>query len=72
MTISMETVSKMAGLEPVIKDLGYLNGYNNGMPVEYEKCQAQGHTMVGRKIGNCTYEYTCNICNITYKIDSSG
>ena len=69
--VNIDSVSKMAGLEPVFKDLGWLNGYNNGLPEEYEKCRAQGHKVSGREVGNCAYEYTCNICNITYSIDSS-
>ncbi len=51
-----------------IRDFGYLNGYDE-TPEEVEKCK---HPKKGREIGNCTYEYTCDICNITYKIDSSG
>jgi len=69
--ITMETVAKMAGFK-TIKDLGWLNGYNNGLPKEYEKCVSQEYEVFGRKIGNCAYEYTCDICNICYSIDSSG
>ena len=69
--LTMETVSKLAG-HRTYKDLGFLNGYNNDLPKEYEKCCNQGHTMKGRKAGNCSYEYVCDICMITYSIDSSG
>jgi len=58
----------MEDVAPVLKDFGYLNGYVQ-TPIEVERCE---HAKRGRKIGNCAYEYTCDICKITYKIDSSG
>ena len=83
--LKLEAVSRMAGFntEPEsceldvnramrVKYLDWLNGYNNGLPVEYERCRNQGHRPKGRKIGNCAYEYHCPVCNISYKIDSSG
>jgi hypothetical protein len=68
--MKMGTVARLAGFHT--KDLGWLNGYNNGLPKEFEKCQSQGHETEGKEIGNCASYSYCPICNIEWRIDSSG
>ena len=67
---SMENHVKWAGLEK-IKNFGYANGWNN-TPKEVKCCRDLGHTLEGRKIGNCVHEHYCPICKITWTVDSSG
>ena len=66
--IRMNTIAQMAGLKPVVQNLGYANGFVK-TPTIVEKC---GHEKTDKIIGNCLVERTCLICGYTYKIDSSG
>jgi len=54
-----------------MKNLGYMNGWFDGTPEELKKCRELGHELEKETIGRCLNEYTCDICNIKYKIDSS-
>ncbi len=42
-------------------------------PEEYKKCKSGCHHefVSVRKLGNCRHEYSCEICNIKYNVDSS-
>ena len=54
-----------------IKDLGTVNGWKK-CPEEYMKCQVEAnHITAHRNIGICHNEYTCKICGIKWRIDSS-
>ena len=56
-----------------IKDLGLENEwYSTGYPSEYWDCLDAGHTKEKEVLGSCLTQYTCRICGITYKVDSSG
>jgi hypothetical protein len=56
------------GLDEV--DLGTANGWV-ATPIEYTSCRKANHPLNERKLGNCYYEYTCPICHITFRVDSS-
>lgn len=52
------------------KDLGYANGWKE-TPPEYDKCKKLGHPLKEEGIGRCLAEYSCPICKIKFKVDSS-
>jgi hypothetical protein len=69
-----------------MKDLGYQNGWegvvrilNDGTrirepdrnPAEYDKCRSLGHRLREVNVGRCLYKLTCDICQITFWVDSS-
>ena len=53
-----------------IKDLGCLNGFRV-IPEEMKACQDQHHVLKETNIGRCYNRYTCEICGISYTVDSS-
>jgi hypothetical protein len=59
-------------MENEMKNLGCMNGWKSE-PVEYTKCKSGCHHefVSTRKLGNCWYEYSCEICKIKYNVDSS-
>jgi hypothetical protein len=66
---------KVNGLCPTcegldVVDLGTANGWSVD-PSEYTACRAAKHPLNERKLGNCYYEYTCPVCNISFRVDSS-
>jgi hypothetical protein len=63
---------KFTMVVPSIKDLGCMNGWHlKDKPKEYVECCALGHKHTQKKLGNCWYEYYCEICKIRYNVDSS-
>lgn len=52
------------------KDLGYMNGWKE-TPPEYDRCKKLGHPLKEDGIGRCLAEYSCPICKIKFKVDSS-
>ena len=61
--------SKFRGCK-IVKDLGCMNGWRE-YPKEYTSCCETEHQLVVVKKGNCWYQYTCPICQITWDVDSS-
>jgi hypothetical protein len=54
------------------KNLGCMNGWKIGeTPKEYCECWSKGHKQTQIKLGECWYEYYCEICKIVYDVDSS-
>lgn len=53
-----------------MKDLGIMNGWNE-TPPEYRACKEAGHEMIVENLGRCYNEYSCEICQIKYRVDSS-
>jgi len=53
-----------------IQELIHL-GCANGWETEPEKIRRCTHELIRTNLGNCLNEYTCNICNYTYTLDSS-
>ena len=41
------------------------------IPPEYTACCEAQHPLKVAKKGNCWYQYTCPICQITWDVDSS-
>lgn len=52
------------------KHLGAANGWLM-QPQELKECEKQRHKQKEQQLGNCYHEYTCDICNIKYTVDSS-
>ena len=50
--------------------MGAVNGWLQ-RPTEVAQCEEQGHKTKEERLGDCYYEYTCDICNIKYTVDSS-
>lgn len=50
-----------------MKQLGEINFSE---PEEYKRCRKLGHTPKERKLSNCYYEYTCEKCGISWRVDS--
>jgi hypothetical protein len=70
----MENHVKWAGLEKKpYKDFGYANSWPNP-PMEVKRCQDLGHQLEEEKDAafSCVHIWSCPICKIQYKIDSSG
>ena len=51
-------------------DLGCANGWTRA-PDEYIVCAAKGHKKDAVELGTCYTEYSCKICRIKYRCDSS-
>ena len=51
------------------RNLGYVNGWEIN-PVEYMECIKAGHQRREENIGKCQTQIFCDICKITWKIDS--
>lgn len=51
-------------------DLGWLNGWREGVPPLIGSCRVQGHSLTEEKAGKGCTKRTCAICKYTYKIDS--
>lgn len=54
--------------EKEIQDLGCANSWAEAVPEPYKQCN---HPAQVDKLSRCYNRYTCNICRITYTIDSS-
>ena len=55
--------------EPVIKDLGTMNSWNE-TPPKFKICKEAGHELTVENLGRCYNKYTCEICKISWKVDS--
>jgi len=49
---------------------GYVNGWKE-TPEQVKKCRELKHKIIEKNIGRCRNQYTCEICQYTYKVDSS-
>ena len=58
-----------SALPVVIKDLGTMNGWNE-TPIEFKVCKEAGHELTVENLGRCYNKYTCEICKISWKVDS--
>ncbi len=61
-------------------DLGYMNGWYNGTPPQYEEhakkqqedlANGREHPMRGETVGRCVIQTWCDACRLTWKVDSS-
>jgi hypothetical protein len=52
-------------------DLGFVNSWNGEEPEEFTKCKNLNHDLKIENIGRCQTKKTCDICRISYKVDSS-
>jgi hypothetical protein len=50
--------------------MGAVNGWIK-RPTKVVQCEQDGHKVKEERLGDCYYEYTCDICNIKYTVDSS-
>lgn len=50
-------------------DYGYANGWKK-VPDKVKKCRELEHALNIIKINRCLNEYTCRICDYTYRVDS--
>ena len=53
-----------------MKDLFTMNGWSE-VPKELKKCRELKHKLDKKEISRCYTEYSCPICQIKYKVDSS-
>lgn len=55
-----------------LKDLGWANGWGED-PAEYAKHKTEGakHPVKTSTEGSCVTRYTCEVCGITWRVDSS-
>lgn len=51
-------------------NLGTMNNWNE-TPPEFKACKEAGHELEVENLGRCYNEYTCEICKIRYRVDSS-
>jgi hypothetical protein len=56
----------------------YPNGWNNppikgkeNIPAEYVQCRKEGHPLKEVVLGRCLVKHFCEICQISWEIDSS-
>ena len=52
-------------------DLEYSNGWTN-TPEIVIKCRLLKHEIEIKNVSRCVTEYSCEICDYKYKIDSGG
>lgn len=56
----------------IVKNLGTMNSWQNDAPAEYRNCVMGGHHPVKSNIGKSLNRYTCNICHMSWTVDSGG
>ena len=52
-----------------MKDLSTMNDWNE-TPPEFKVCKEAGHELTVENLGRCYNKYTCEICRISWKVDS--
>lgn len=64
-----KSVREIKNQQPM-QELGIANAWKQ-IPNELTECREKGHLVNSKTISRCYHEYTCNICNYRYSVDSS-